>query len=85
MIEPGAGSVRHPHGGAEWDIPVALLEIQRRFDEADAALKHLARSARTRLRAVHCHTPPVGTSMVDGSGAPVLVHGDGSENEVSAH
>jgi hypothetical protein len=42
MTEPGAGSVRHPHGGAEWDIPVALLEVQRRFDEADALCAQLA-------------------------------------------
>lgn len=42
MTETGAASVRHQHGGAEWDIPVALLEIQRRFDEANAQCSHLA-------------------------------------------
>jgi hypothetical protein len=34
--------VRHQHAGAEWDIPIALLETQRRWDEADAACTHLA-------------------------------------------
>jgi hypothetical protein len=42
MAEPGASSVRHQHGGAEWEIPVDLLEIQRRFDEADAECTRLA-------------------------------------------
>ncbi|MGH3492021.1 MAG: hypothetical protein ACRDQ1_02140 [Sciscionella sp.] len=38
MTEP---TVRHPHGGVEWDIPVDLLGIQRRFDEADAECARL--------------------------------------------
>jgi len=35
-------TVRHQHSGEEWDIPVSLLEAQRRWDEADAACTHLA-------------------------------------------
>lgn len=35
-------SVRHQHAGVEWDIPVTLLEAQRRWDEADAACTRLA-------------------------------------------
>jgi hypothetical protein len=42
VTEPGASTVRHHHGSAEWDIPVDLLEIQRRFDEADALCTRLA-------------------------------------------
>jgi len=37
MSDHEGGTVRHAHGGAEWDIPVDLLESQRRFDEANAA------------------------------------------------
>ena len=35
-------TVRHQHAGEEWDIPVALLEAQRRWDLADAACTRLA-------------------------------------------
>jgi hypothetical protein len=37
MSDHEGGTVRHTHGGAEWDIPIDLLEWQRKFDEADAA------------------------------------------------
>jgi len=42
MTEPAAPTVRHPHGGVDWEIPVDLLEIQRRFDQADADCARLA-------------------------------------------
>lgn len=28
--------MRHTHRGTDWDIPLSLLEIQRRWDAADA-------------------------------------------------
>lgn len=34
--------VPYTHGGVEWEIPVDLLEIQRRFDRADAECARLA-------------------------------------------
>jgi hypothetical protein len=37
MSDHEGGTVRHAHGGVEWDIPVDLLEWQRQFDEANAA------------------------------------------------
>jgi hypothetical protein len=42
MTDSGARAVRHEHGGVDWDIPVDLLEIQRRFDAADAECARLA-------------------------------------------
>jgi hypothetical protein len=42
MTEPAAPAVRHLHGGVEWEIPVDLLEIQRRFDLANAQCARLA-------------------------------------------
>ena len=44
MSDPGARAVRHEHGGAVWDIPVDPLEIQRRFDAANADCARLAKS-----------------------------------------
>jgi hypothetical protein len=44
MSEPGPRTVRHEHGGVEWDVPVDLLEIQRRFDAANADCTRLAES-----------------------------------------
>ena len=43
MTQPAAPAVRHTHGGVEWEIPVDLLEIQRRFDLADAECARLAK------------------------------------------
>jgi hypothetical protein len=34
-------TVRHEHGGVEWEIPVDLLELQRRFDRAEAECARL--------------------------------------------
>lgn len=34
--------VPYSHGGVEWEIPVDLLEIQRRFDRANAQCARLA-------------------------------------------
>ncbi len=42
MTDSGTRTVRHQHGGVEWDIPVDLLEIQRRFDAANADCARLA-------------------------------------------
>lgn len=44
MTDSGARSVSYELNGVEWDIPVDLLEIQRRFDEADADCARLAES-----------------------------------------
>lgn len=45
MPDPAAGTVRHEHGGTTWDIPLDLLEIQRRFDAANADCVRLAESS----------------------------------------
>jgi len=42
MTDSDARTVRHEHGGVEWDILVDLLEIQRRFDAATADCARLA-------------------------------------------
>jgi hypothetical protein len=44
MTDSGARTVRHELNGVEWEIPVDLLEIQRRFDEANADCARLADS-----------------------------------------
>ncbi len=44
MSDPAADTVRHEHGGTTWDIPLDLLEIQRRFDAANADCARLAES-----------------------------------------
>lgn len=42
MSDPAARTVRHEHDGVAWEIPVDLLEVQRRFDTANAECAHLA-------------------------------------------
>ena len=42
MSDSQARTVRHEHGGVAWDIPVDLLETQRRFDAANADCARLA-------------------------------------------
>lgn len=42
MSDPAARTVHHEHDRVEWDIPVDLLEIQRRFDAANAECARLA-------------------------------------------
>lgn len=42
MSDPTARTVRHEHDGITWDIPVDLLEIQRRLDAANADCARLA-------------------------------------------
>ena len=44
MSDPAARTVHHEHGGVAWDIPVDLLETQRRFDAANADCTRLAES-----------------------------------------
>lgn len=44
MTDSDAGTVSYELNGVEWEIPVDLLEIQRRFDEADADCARLAES-----------------------------------------
>jgi hypothetical protein len=44
MSDSGPRTVRHEHGGVEWDIPIDLLEVQRRFDAANADCAQLADS-----------------------------------------
>lgn len=31
-----AGAIEYEHGGTTWSVPVALLEIQRAWDQAEA-------------------------------------------------
>jgi hypothetical protein len=42
MTDPDARTVRHEYGGVAWEIPVDLLETQRRFDQANADCARLA-------------------------------------------
>lgn len=42
MSDPAVRTVRHEHGGVAWDIPLDLLEIQQRFDAANADCARLA-------------------------------------------
>jgi hypothetical protein len=44
MTDPAARTVPHEHGSVHWEIPLDLLEIQRRFDEANADCARLAES-----------------------------------------
>jgi hypothetical protein len=43
MSESVEPTVHHEHGGVDWEIPVELLEIQRRFDRVNAECARLAR------------------------------------------
>lgn len=40
--DPDEPTIQHTHGGTRWDIPVSLLEIQRRWDEVEAECTRLA-------------------------------------------
>ena len=42
MSEQPNPAARHSHAGADWEIPVDLLEVQRRFDHVNAECARLA-------------------------------------------